>query len=166
MWCHIPEGDIPQVTTSSQNYFVEYRCIAMTDVALFVSQDVADLETMQGPGSDVCSAPNDGCYAISIKTEDVSDLEEEEEEEKEEKEEEEEEEEEEKEEEDEDEEDLAPIPFLGIKAEPEVSWVSVSRLSGQPSFDNHVTYREPRKVWKGESLSRGLEITRGWRRTI
>jgi hypothetical protein len=83
-------------------------------IALFVLQSATVSEKMQGPGSDICSASYDGCYAINIKTEDVSDLEEEEEE-------------------DEEEEDLAPIPFLGIKAEPEVSWVSVSRLSGQPS---------------------------------
>jgi hypothetical protein len=54
------------------------------------------------------ASAHDACYAISVKTEEVSDLEEEE--------------------------DLAPIPFLGIKAEPEVSYVSVSILSGYPFF--------------------------------
>jgi hypothetical protein len=55
-----------------------------------------DSSKVQGLRSKMCPAsPHDASYSINAKTEGVSDLEEEE--------------------------DLAPIPFLGIKAEPEVS---------------------------------------------
>jgi hypothetical protein len=82
--------------------------------------------------SEMCPvSPHDACYAISVKTEEVSDLKEEE--------------------------DLAPIPFPGIKAEPEVSHVSVSILSGYPSFYKHFIGYEPKKVRNAVSLSRGQE---------
>jgi hypothetical protein len=78
---------------------MESKCIAIIDIALFVLQNVTGPEKVQGPHSEICPASShDVCYSINVKTEEVSDLEEE---------------------------DLAPVPFLGIKAEPEVSCVSV-----------------------------------------
>jgi hypothetical protein len=63
-------------------------------------QNVTSSEKVQGPHIETCPASSrDACYSFNVKTEEVSDLEEEE--------------------------YLAPVPFLGIKAEPEVSCVSV-----------------------------------------
>jgi hypothetical protein len=79
---------------------MECKCVVIIDIALFVLQNATDSDKVQGPHSEICpESSHNACYSISVKTEEVSDLEEEE--------------------------DLAPVPFLGIKAEPEVSCVSV-----------------------------------------
>jgi hypothetical protein len=74
---------------------MEYKCLGMINIALFVLQNVADSEKVQRLHSEMCPASHDASYSINVKSEEVSDLEEEV--------------------------DLAPVPFLGIKAEPEVS---------------------------------------------
>jgi hypothetical protein len=72
-----------------------------TDVALFILQNHTDLEEPQGACSEICPALHDTSSDISIKAEVLSDTEEE---------------------------YPTPITFMGIKAEPEVSCVSVSML--------------------------------------
>jgi hypothetical protein len=72
---------------------------------LFALQNPADLETVLGLHSEICpTSSHDACLASSIKAEVLSDAEAEE--------------------------DPVPLTFVGIKAEPEVSSVSVSMLGG------------------------------------
>lgn len=76
------------------------KTIAIIDVALFILQNHTDLEEPRGVCSEICPVPRDTSPAISIKAEVLSDTEEEE--------------------------YPAPVTFLGIEAEPEVSCVLVS----------------------------------------
>jgi hypothetical protein len=86
----------------------------MIDVALLVLQNLRDSENVQGLCGEICPASSRDAYqAIGIKAEVPSDVEAEE--------------------------DPDPMTFPGIKAEPEVSCVSVSMLGGfhkyiYPSF--------------------------------
>jgi hypothetical protein len=81
------------------------ECVAMIDTALFVSQNLADSEEGQSLCSEIRPASShDACHAKSIKAEEVCDAEEEK--------------------------YPVPVTFERIKAEPEVSCVSVTMLSG------------------------------------
>jgi hypothetical protein len=87
---------------SSNNALNICECTAMTDAALLVLQNAADLESIHVRGlcGEICPASSRDAYqAVSIKTEVPSDAEVEE--------------------------DPLAIPFSGIKAEPEVSCVPV-----------------------------------------
>jgi hypothetical protein len=77
----------------------------MIDMALVVLQNPADSEKLQGPCGEMSPGSSQDAYeAISVKSEVLSDAEEEE--------------------------HPFPLTFVGIKAEPEVSCVSVSMLGG------------------------------------
>jgi hypothetical protein len=79
---------------------VKCECIAIIDTALFVLQNPTDFEEVRGLRREICTASHDAYLAISIKAEVLSDAEEEE--------------------------HPVPITFVRMKAEPEVSCVSVS----------------------------------------
>jgi hypothetical protein len=77
---------------------------------LVVLQNLTDLEKARSPHREICPASTDDAYQpISIKAEKLSDAE--------------------------DDEDPAPMTFVGIKAEPEVSCVSVSILGGFHKYE-------------------------------
>jgi hypothetical protein len=77
---------------------------------LVVLQDLTDLEKVHSPHREICPASSHDAYqAISIKAEKLSDVE--------------------------DEDVPAPVTFIAIKAEPEVSCVSVSMLGGFHKYE-------------------------------
>jgi hypothetical protein len=81
----------------------------MIVMALFVLQDVSDLEKVRGLCGEIYTPSlHDVTHAVSIKTEEFSDAEVVEE--------------------------PVPVTFTGIKDEPEVRCVSVSMLSGFPEY--------------------------------
>jgi hypothetical protein len=114
-----------------------FQYVAMIDTALFVLQNLADSEEVQSLCIEIRpTSSHVACDASSIKAEEESDAEEEK--------------------------SPVPITFRRIKAEPEVSCVTVSTLNGFHKYGyffflEHVIYHEPKKVRKAVSLSGKIE---------